>query len=93
MQTNESGEDGLTNRLAALVKKMKENEELRQEYMAMNLHDYDMIRKGRKEGAVEVARNMLKKNYPTSDIADITGLPLDEVLALKQQMATETATA
>ena len=61
--------------------------------MAMNLHDYDMIRKGRKEGAVEVARNMLKKNYPTSDIADITGLPLDEVLALKQQMATETATA
>lgn len=93
MQTNESGEDGLTNRLAALVKKMKENEELRQEYMAMNLHDYDMIRKGRKEGAVEVARNMLKKNYPTSDIVDITGLPLDEVLALKQQMATETATA
>lgn len=93
MQTNESGEDGLTNRLAALVKKMKENEQLRQEYMAMNLHDYDMIRKGRKEGAVEVARNMLKKNYPTSDIADITGLPLDEVLALKQQMATETATA
>ena len=93
VQTNESGEDGLTNRLAALVKKMKENEELRQEYMAMNLHDYDMIRKGRKEGAVEVARNMLKKNYPTSDIVDITGLPLDEVLALKQQMATETATA
>ena len=93
VQTNESGEDGLTNRLAALVKKMKENEELRQEYMAMNLHDYDMIRKGRKEGAVEVARNMLKKNYPTSDIADITGLPLDEVLALKKQMATETATA
>ncbi|MBP5447328.1 MAG: hypothetical protein J6X95_04415, partial [Treponema sp.] len=46
VQTNESGEDGLTNRLAALVKKMKENEELRQEYMAMNLHDYDMIRKG-----------------------------------------------
>ncbi len=59
----------------------------------MNLHDYDMIRKGRKEGAVEAARNMLKKNYPTSDIAEITGLPLDEVLALKQQMATETATA
>ena len=94
MQTNESGEDGLTNRLAALVKKMKENEELRQEYMAMNLHDYDMIRKGRKEGAQEKAiENALVaiKEFGASPelAAEKMGAPLDKVLeALKAVVAT-----
>ena len=94
VQTNESGEDGLTNRLAALVKKMKENEELRQEYMAMNLHDYDMIRKGRKEGALEKAvENALVaiKEFGASPelAAEKMGAPLDKVLeALKAVVAT-----
>ncbi len=94
MQTNESGEDGLTNRLAALVKKMKENEELRQEYMAMNLHDYDMIRKGRKEGAQEKAVEdavMLVRDYNEDPkvAAEKMGAPLDKVLeALKDVVVT-----
>ena len=94
VQTNESGEDGLTNRLAALVKKMKENEQLRQEYMAMNLHDYDMIRKGRKEGAQEKAiENALVaiKEFGASPelAAEKMGAPLDKVLeALKAVVAT-----
>ncbi len=87
VQTNESGEDDLTNRLAALVKKMKENEELRQEYMAMNLHDYDMIRKGAQEKAVEDARNALAMNLSAEQAAQITGLPLEQVLELQKEMA------
>ena len=88
MQTNESGEDGLTNRLAALVKKMKENEELRQEYMAMNLHDYDMIRKGAQEKALEAARNLLAMNVLSPEqIAQAEGLPLEQVLELQKELA------
>ena len=87
MQTNESGEDGLTNRLAALVKKMKENEQLRQEYMAMNLHNYDMIRKGRQEQALEAARNALAMNLSAEQASQITGLPLEQVLELQKELA------
>ena len=88
VQTNESGEDGLTNRLAALVKKMKENEQLRQEYMAMNLHDYDMIRKGAQEKAIEAARNLLAMNVLTPEqIAQAIGLTLEQVLELQKEPA------
>lgn len=87
VQTNESGEDGLTNRLAALVKKMKENEQLRQEYMAMNLHNYDMIRKGRQEQALEAARNALAMNLSAEQASQITGLPLEQVLELQKELA------
>ena len=58
----------------------------------MNLHDFDIMTEAKEEGieegarrkAVEDARNMLKKNYPTSDIAEITGLPLEQVLNLQK---------
>lgn len=78
MQTNESGEDDLTNRLAALVKKMKENEQLRQEYMAMNLHDYDMIRKGAQEKALETAQKLLADGkYTAEEISALLGIPVE----------------
>ena len=90
VQTNESGEDGLTNRLAALVKKMKENEQLRQEYMAMNLHDYDMIRKGAQEKAVENALTLIHDYNATPEVAaKKMGASLDKVLeALKESKLT-----
>ena len=95
IQTNESGEDGLTNRLAALVKKMKENEQLRQEYMAMNLHDYDMIRFGAQEKAVENAVMLVKKYKATPETAaQDAGAPLDKVLEaleLQKELAAQTA--
>ncbi|SFI99091.1 hypothetical protein SAMN04487775_11039 [Treponema bryantii] len=40
---------------------------------------------GRTEKAIETAVNMLKKNYPTSDISEITGLPLEKVLELQKE--------
>ena len=36
-------------------------------------------KKGRKETRLETARNMLARNYPLADIAEITNLPLEEV--------------
>ena len=45
----------------------------------------DGIIQGKQEKAEEAATNMLKKKYPISDISDITGLPLDQVLKLQKQ--------
>ena len=53
------------------------------EYLAWNLHDKDVELRGKKAGLAEgvrmTARNMLAKNYPVADIAEITGLSLVEV--------------
>ena len=38
--------------------------------------------KGGEERALSAARNMLARNYPVAEIAEITGLPLEEVEGL-----------
>ena len=86
--TNEPGEDDFSKRLSAIVEQTKMNEKFRREYATMNLHDRDLIRAAKKEAteqkAFETATNMLKKKYPTSDISEITGLPLEQVLELQK---------
>ena len=63
----------------------------------MNLHDRDIKKAAREEGiaigtqqgeqkkAIETATNMLKKKYPASEISEITGLPLEQILELQKQ--------
>lgn len=94
MRTNEPGTDDFASRLSAVVEKLKENEKFRQEYAAMNLHDQDLIRETRKEAlaegaqqnAVGNAKNFLRMNVLTPEqIAQGTGLPLEQVLELKNQ--------
>ena len=80
VQTNEPGADAFSNRIANLVEKLKESEKFRQEYMAMNIHDYDMITKAKKEKAVEDAVMLVKKYNATPEAAaQDTGAPLDKV--------------
>ena len=56
----------------------------------MNLHDRDIKKaakeEGRTEKAIEAAANMLRKKYSTSDISEITGLPLEQVLELQKSI-------
>ena len=40
------------------------------------------IEEGRQEGILEVARNALRKNMAHADIADLTGLSIEEVKKL-----------
>ena len=91
IQTDEPGEDDYSKRLSEFVAKAKENEKFRKEYADMNLHDFDIMTEAAEEAtlkkAQEDARNMLKKNYPTSDISEITGLPLEQVLELQKELA------
>ena len=39
---------------------------------------------GAQNKSVETATNMIKKKYPVSDISEITGLPLENVLELQK---------
>ena len=55
--------------------------------MAVNLHDYDIMEAGRKEGLTEGAReakiqtakNMLVEKIPIETIVKCTGLSIEEV--------------
>ena len=64
----------------------------RGQYLAMNLHDRDMMkigeRKGAQEKAVENAQNLLKMNLGNPEqIAQAVGLPLEQVLELQKEFA------
>ena len=93
--TNLPGQDDLSNRLSRLVEKCKENENLRSDYLAVNLHDYDIRYEALKEGetigaqqkAVEAAINLLKMKVGTPEqIAQAQGLSLEKVLELQKQI-------
>lgn len=47
------------------------------------------LRDGIIQGKLEAATNMLKKKYPTTDISEITGLPLEQVLELQKQITVQ----
>ena len=55
------------------------------------------FRQGKEEGeqlgaqkkAIETAIKMIRKNYPTADITDLTDLPIEKVLELKEQLTVQ----
>ena len=85
ISTNEPGKDAFSNRLSSLVEKLKENEEFRSDYAAMNLHDRDIQRAARREEklkkAIEDAVIAVQefKVSPQLD-AEKMNAPLDKVL-------------
>ena len=98
----QAGEDDFTNRLEAIVAKLKDNDEFRSDYAAMNLHDYDLTTRaeeaGREKGlaegalnkAIETAKNLLRMKVNTHEqIAQATNLPLEKVQELAEEVATE----
>ena len=62
----------------------------RGQYLAMNLHDRDMIKKGAQEKAIQAALVAIKEFGATPEVAaEKMGAPLDKVLeALKPAVAT-----
>ena len=44
----------------------------------------DGLAEGQEKKAIESAKRMLIKKYPTDDISEITGLPLEKVLELQK---------
>ena len=81
-----------------MVEKLKANEKFRSDYLAMNLHDRDIMERAREEGisqgisqgirqnAVENAKNLLAMNLGTHEqISQAVGLPLEKVKELAQE--------
>ncbi len=91
IQTNEPGEDDFSKRLCEFVAKVKENEKFRKEFTDMNLHDFDIITEAKEEKAIENARNALAMNLSAEQAAQITGLPLEQVLELQKELVAQTA--
>ena len=88
----------VVNKLDGLVEKSKDNQKLRSEYLAMNLHDRDIKKQAYKDGleegisqgalqkALETARNMLADGVSLDSVSKYSGLPLETVEELAKEV-------
>ena len=99
VSTNTPDENNFSKTLSETVERLKENEEFRMDYAAMNLHDRDIMKIAREEGmaqgiaegaqqkAVEATINLLKmKLLSPEQISQAQGLPLEKVLELQKSV-------
>ena len=97
MQTDEPEKDDFASRLSEIVEKLKKNEIFKQDYAKMNLHDRDIRKEGMKLGAqqkaIENAKTMLADNLSPEKISQYSGLPLEQVQELAEQLAAQPAPA
>ena len=87
-----------SSRLSAIVEKIKENEKFRSDYLAMNLHDRDLIRRTRKEAieegktqgiqekTIEDARNLYANGVSIGLIAKSLKMTEEEVRELTKDI-------
>ena len=91
IHTNEPGKDDFSNRLSDLVEKIKDNEIFRRDYAAMNLHDRDLTRAAKREGAaqkaIEAAIKLYENGVSEEIIAKSLDLPLSKVSELLNQQS------
>ena len=82
-------DDDFTRTLESRIQTIINSEKFRTEYLAVNLHDRDLIKEGREEGAhdkaVETARQAFRMNLSIEQIVQLTGLSEKEVSELKQE--------
>ena len=82
--------DSFTEKLDGLVEKSKDNQKLRSEYLAMNLHDRDIKKQAYKEGALqkalETARQGIALKLSLEQIVLLSGLPLETVKELAKEI-------
>ena len=90
MVTQNSSSDDFTRRVGGLVENAKRNTQWRQQFMEWDREMACMRAKGRKEGAqekaVEAALNALAMNLTAEQVAQITGLSLEQVQDLMAKL-------
>ena len=87
---NNTAESDLTREIASMVQAKKFEQTFINEYLAWNLHDKDVERRGRKEGlkegrkeqALETARILKRTGIDAALISQSTGLSLEDIEAL-----------
>ena len=76
-----------------MVETQKKVEELKKTYLSWSLHDSDVRREGiaigEERAKLEDARNFLLENLPEETIARCTGLPLETVQGLAENLKTK----
>lgn len=90
---SKKADSDFTRRIANMVQAKKFEQTFFNEYMAWNLHDMDVkkqgiqqgIQQGIKQSALASARNALALGLSSEQAAQISGLPLEEVLELQKQ--------
>ena len=103
--TNECGEDDFSSRLSRIVEKLKESENFRSDYLAMNLHDRDITKRARQEGielgikqgisqgvsqkAMEAARNFFANGASIELIAKSLNMSESEIRELTKDIVPE----
>ncbi len=95
ISTNEPGKDDFTKRLSKLVEKIKDNENFRSDYAAMNLHDRDIRRAAIKEGAqqktIEAAIEFYENGVSVEIIAKSLKMTTERVLEIVGEKAQKKA--
>ena len=92
VMTNKPNENELSQELSVTVSRLKDNDEFRKDYAAMNLHDRDIKKAAKEEGiqqkAIEAAVMLINEYHEKPEIAaQKMNAPLDKVLELKRQIS------
>ena len=53
---------------------------------ARRIHDVNVRKETRRSAALEFAERMIARGYPLDDVADISGLPSDEVGRIAERL-------
>ena len=77
--------DSFTESLDEEVRKIKENEVMRSNFMTFEEIKEEERYQGRKESIKEVCINLLKKNMNIKDIIDVTGLSEEEIKKIQKE--------
>jgi len=72
---------------------LKQSEKFKGEYMMINIRDYEIADRAKKEGIeqtkIETAKNFLKMELTLEQIAEGTGLPLEKIQELQKELSTK----
>ena len=94
VMTNDPAGNDFNKLLSDTVERIKDNDEFRKDYAAMNLHDRDIrkiakeegIEKGAQQTAIENAKNCLADGDSPEKVSRCIGLPLEKVLELQKEI-------
>ena len=94
---NNKASTDFTKKISTLVEDLKQSEKFKGEYMMINIRDYEIADRAKKEGIqqgisqgaeqtkIETAKNLLTMNLSLEQIAQATSLPLEKI----QELASE----
>ena len=99
---NNKASTDFTKKISTLVEDLKQSEKFKGEYMMINIRDYEIADRAKKEGIqqgieqgisegaeqtkIQTAKNLFAMNLSCEQIAQATELPLEKVLEIEAQL-------